>query len=151
MTILVIPTLDPVTGLLPPGTHLATWRELVVAFGGGNFKRKQLVEGLEAVRDRLYEAGVTTMWIDGSFTTNKLRPGDVDVVYVPPSNADIAAHDILDPRRRGYYKSLYRIDLWRFPSPQPAGPLRTVTIKQYFEVTRDGTPKGIVELIREKP
>lgn len=80
-----IPPLDDATGYLPAGDHRGTWDELVERFGG-TYGRRQILQGLRFVLDQLRSRGVTLVWIDGSFTTDKPRPRDVDVIYVPLPN-----------------------------------------------------------------
>jgi len=41
-----IPPFDPVTGLLPPGEHVASWDEVRERFGW-NLLRRRLLDGLQ--------------------------------------------------------------------------------------------------------
>jgi len=47
-----IPPFDPVTGLLPPGEHVASWDEVRERFGW-NLLRRRLLDGLQQAWSRL--------------------------------------------------------------------------------------------------
>jgi hypothetical protein len=140
-----IPEFDHSTGNLPVGDHEASWDEMKVALGF-TFRRRELFIDLLSVLQDLATKGVSKVWIDGSFVTTKQRPGDVDVVYLPPPDADITTWGKLAPQHREALKKAQRIDLLPFPSPQrlPGKPL--ITIRDYFAENRDGTVKGLVTL-----
>lgn len=139
-------------GLLPPGEWEASWDEIEKRFGT-NFRRREIIAGLRHVADQLRAHGVKRLWLDGSFTSDKLRPNDVDVVYeIEPGADETDWHDV-GPSRRQHMKKYHRVDLWRYPSWQPpkghVGPSEAanlITIKEYFESTEDGTPRGLVLL-----
>lgn len=139
--------IDRTTGCLAPGTHPATLQEVERVFGDG-VRRRQIIAGLRFVVTKLVGFGVETIWLDGSFVTTKLRPNDVDVVYVPPVGADTSQWGILAFARRTELKKLHMVDLWPHPSPQPtAGGFSTVPLIDWFRGNRDGTEKGVVELV----
>jgi len=73
-------------GLLPPGTHWSTWQEFSSRFGT-NDHRKLLLTGLKEALMALKAAGCTTLYIDGSFITNKETPEDFDACW-DPQNVD---------------------------------------------------------------
>src|SRR3954452_15377682 len=78
-----IPALDA-DGLLPPGRHTASVAEVKAAFVdpfGGSASRMAIFTGWRMHRESLQNV-VPGMyqWIDGSFVTSKLDPGDIDVV-----------------------------------------------------------------------
>jgi hypothetical protein len=60
-------------GSLPPGIHLATWKEFQVRFGY-NQKRIGLLEGLKMLLNELGKARCSAVYVDGSFVTNKEIP-----------------------------------------------------------------------------
>lgn len=68
------------TGLLPVGNHKMKWREVRKLFGTTSHRR-YLLERLHAVYIVLKKAGVTKIWLDGSFVTSKVRPNDYDLSY----------------------------------------------------------------------
>ncbi|MFF7521167.1 DUF6932 family protein [Streptomyces pseudovenezuelae] len=132
-------------GYLPPGEHEATWKEVEATFGW-NFKRKNLLVGLHYTVKSLMELGVREIYVDGSFTTSKVRPGDIEVVYMPPTTSAAQPWGIFDFSQHHTLKRRYGIDLWPHPSPQEVAPGKFVSIKEFFSFDRDGAPKGIVRL-----
>ncbi|MFE6091180.1 DUF6932 family protein [Streptomyces massasporeus] len=131
-------------GYLPPGEHEATWKEVERAFGW-NFKRKNLLTGLHYTVKSLMGFGVTEIYLDGSFVTSKVRPGDIEVVYMPPASPSTTSWGIFDFAQHNVLKRQYGIDLWPYPSPQPTASGK-ISIKEFFSFDRDGEPKGIVRL-----
>jgi hypothetical protein len=143
-----IPEIDDATGYLPGGTYDATLDEVRDRFAY-NYRRREIFSGLEHVLGLLRARGVTVLWLGGSFVTAKMRPGDVDVVYVPPAGADPEEWDDLSFARHDHIKQHHRVDLWPYPSPQlkKGNPFQQVTIKEYFESDEDGFPKGMIHLV----
>ena len=74
-----IPGFQP-DGLLPPGVHLATWTEIAVRFGNSPYRQGILSGLLDAAR-LLAKARCTRLYIDGSFVTDKVFPGDFDACW----------------------------------------------------------------------
>jgi hypothetical protein len=144
-----IPEFDDQTGYLPPGDHGASLDEMEQRFCG-TYRRRQIFTGLKRVVEQLEANGVETIWIGGSFVTDKERPGDVDVVYVPPSGSDPAGWGLLSPSRRKDLKEIWRVDLWKSDSPQrvPGKPLQRPTIKEFFGTDKDGVAKGLIQLTK---
>lgn len=136
---------DPDTGCLPPGEHPASLADIEQAFCG-TYRRREIFKGLVFVVSRLRDRGVTRIWIDGSFVTNKERPGDVDVVF-DPDGADTTGWGLLTFARRHDLKRIHRVDLWPHPSPQG---ITGVPIAEWFQTDREGEPKGIVVLTMEE-
>ena len=70
-------------GHLPPGIHRCTVDDLVERFGTGSEERvvetKELLRFIDAAR----AAGVSRLLVNGSYTTGKLIPNDVDGVFLP--------------------------------------------------------------------
>lgn len=81
-------------GLLPAGDHTLTLAELRSSFlvtgeglGIANWnsgRRAQLVDGLEVLAQQLWQVGMGSIFIDGSFVEDKLSPGDIDGYYECP-------------------------------------------------------------------
>lgn len=139
---------DPNTGYLPAGEHDATLDEVEAAFAT-NYKRREIFKGLTFVVERLLSYGVTQIWIDGSFTTAKPRPHDVDVVYEAPPGADTSTWGLLSYERQDQLLDLQKVDLWPHPSPQTAkrGLPKAVPLIEWFSTDNEGRPKGIVRLL----
>ncbi len=87
----MIPKLSRISGLLPRGIHPASWIEVAQYFGDSP-KRKLLLEGLLRACIALRAAGVTNLYLDGSFVSSKRVPGDWDACFshkgVDPSKLD---------------------------------------------------------------
>jgi hypothetical protein len=117
----------------------------------GTYRRRQIFTGLKHVVEQLEANGVETIWIGGSFVTDKERPGDVDVVYVPPPGSDPSGWGLLSPSRRKDLKAVWRVDLWKSDSSQrvPGKPLQRQTIKEFFGTDKDGVAKGFIQLSKE--
>ncbi len=78
----MIPAFDA-NGNLPTGIHRCTVDEIVVRFGDGSPERQvETSELVEFVR-RAKQAGVRRLLVDGSYTTAKAAPNDVDLVVLP--------------------------------------------------------------------
>jgi hypothetical protein len=136
----VIP--DLVDGSLPPGEHVATWREIVAAFGT-NPRRQALLAGLRELALTLAAAGCQTIWIDGSFVTDKERPGDYDACW-DWVGVDLALVDPLlvnYPMTRASAKGKYGGDIFIAGIRERGSGL---TFVEFFQRNRDGQPKGIV-------
>lgn len=74
------------SGLLPAGTHLATFNELrashlITGMGHQGWDtrwRSHLVDNAEILVGQLWSIGITEIFIDGSFVEAKPRPNDID-------------------------------------------------------------------------
>jgi hypothetical protein len=134
-------------GVLPPGQHPYTWSELVEQFGIGG-RRVKLLTGLLAGLSVLREAGCRTVYIDGSFVTEKLRPNDVDVAY-EASDDTLLKIQALEPvildfgSQRFAQKRKYGTEFFLADTPCDS---QGHTFLEFFQQDRDGQPKGIVIL-----
>jgi len=110
-------------------------------------KRRQLLfAGLEKAVDNLNDAGVLQIYIDGSFTTNKDEPGDIDGCWVPNREVNTKILDpvfiALSPPREAM-KIKYGVDfLIAGITLNDAGCI----VEDFFQVDRDGNAKGILLL-----
>ncbi|GAJ83640.1 hypothetical protein NBRGN_065_00360 [Nocardia brasiliensis NBRC 14402] len=98
--------------VLPPGRWTCTRDEFRQQFVNNlpdSTRRKQLTEDLDEYRRQQQACGLVVMsyWIDGSFATAKLNPGDIDITAIVDGSASQftpAARDWLNPGPR--WKSL---------------------------------------------
>lgn len=138
----VIPALDPDSGNLPPGEHIASWQELCERFGRTPW-RSRLLEGLLEALRLLKAAGCRRAFIDGSFVTRKEAPGDFDACW----DADGVDFDRVDERLltfdrgRATQKAAFLGEL--FIADGRADPQGTLFV-DFFQTDRDGRRKGIV-------
>jgi len=72
-----IPALQA-NGELPPGEHQASLNEVEAVYGSSTDRRKLLMQGLREAASNFELSGVKTLWIDGSFITDKEEPNDID-------------------------------------------------------------------------
>ena len=126
-------------GQLPPGIHLAGWSEFESAFGY-NKTRRDLIKGMRMALLNLKRAGCLTAYIDGSFVTQKIEPGDydgcwdmanVDRLLVDPVLLDISGTRYFQKRK--YMGEMFPITLGGDDS-----------MLGYFQLDRNGGAKGIV-------
>lgn len=144
----MIPSLDPVTGNLPPGIHSATWSEIANRFGGTPHRRN-LLEGLRAVLLALKTAGCARVYVDGSFVTAKGQPGDFDgcweVEGVDVVTLKRVAPLLLDFRdRRKAQKATYGGEM--FIADTPADPFGTRFVDFFQRDKETGEAKGIIAI-----
>ena len=72
-----IPALQE-NGELPLGEHPATVDDIEAVFGSSTGRRRLLMRGLRAAIANFELSGVRTLWLNGSFTTDKNEPNDID-------------------------------------------------------------------------
>lgn len=132
-------------GNLPPGIHWATWSELRDRFGT-TWWRLRLLAGLRVALENLRSAGCLTAYVDGSFVSSKLEPGDFDACW------EVAGVDLerLDPilltfdDRRAAQKAKYGGEL--FPVSAGADG-ESHAFLDFFQTDKDtGDRKGIIAL-----
>lgn len=131
--------------VLPPGIHEAAMDEIERRFAT-NEKRKVLFEGFKRGVDSLMRAGCKTIFLDGSFVTDKPKPGDFDVCWDPTGvdeqELDPVLLDFRDNRRAQKLK--YGGDF--FPSSTRAKDIPTILSS--FQMDKNTmAPKGIIRLI----
>jgi hypothetical protein len=143
----VIPDFDE-NGNLPRGVHWAEWEEFVDRFGTTP-RRLRMIDGLKMAMEQLKSAGCPTIFIDGSFVTNKQNPGDFDVCW-EDNGVDINRLKSIAPTlynftlRRAEQKSKYKGEI--FPSNYPANDTGTAYIDFFQFDTRTNTLKGIIAI-----
>jgi hypothetical protein len=131
-------------GLLPRGIYEVSWSEVLEQLGRSD-QRKRLLVGLLTGLQALKQAGCEVAYIDGSFVTAKLEPGDVDVCY----KSDTINFSLLDPvlkdfsNRRAAQKQKYGGEF--FEAEAEAVPDGTLYL-DFFQMTKDGKRKGIILL-----
>jgi hypothetical protein len=67
-------------GVLPEGTYECTIEELKERFVT-NFKRKLIFEGFLKLIDKLKGIHCKTIYVDGSYVTDKALPSDMDISF----------------------------------------------------------------------
>lgn len=129
-------------GELPPGEHLASLDEVEQSFGLSTPWRVGLMRGLRAATANLAAAGVRQIWINGSFVTDKPEPNDIDGCweYTPAVNLAKLDPVFLLPSRLPM-KAKFGVEFF------PASVIEAasgVPFPRFFQINRDGEPKGII-------
>ena len=135
-----IPALQ-VNGELPLGEHQASLDELEAVFGSSSDRRKYLMRGLREAVGNFVLSGVRTIWIDGSFVTDKEEPDDIDGCWEFTPLVDV---EKLDPSFLGSRKEMktkYGLDFFIANIIEAGSGL---PFPEFFQVNRDGDPKGII-------
>ncbi len=148
--------------LLPAGLHPRTWAELQTLCVDGfplSQSRTAIFTGLRGIIDALCTEGVVgELWVDGSFLSSKIDPGDVDFVLsiapdvymlgTPTRQALIHRLATTDPAERAAIKQAFGCDPYVFfdaPVPVGAWNARAYWLKQ-FGYDRSNNVKGIAVL-----
>ena len=143
----MIPRLVDIGGpwkVLPPGIHDATLREVEMSFATTPH-RKRLFRGLRLALDALKKSGCSTVYLDGSFVTEKPIPADYDACWddsgVNAASLDRVLLDFTNKRRA--QKKKYMGELF------PAG-IRAAAGRKFidfFQTDRHtGRKKGIIRI-----
>ena len=129
-------------GILNPGIHKMTWEEFSKTFNK-SLRREILLIGLEKIYHILRNIGATHIYIDGSFVTNKLDPGDWDACFDAP---EYVLYEIRELPNRKKIKELYGGDLFYVGSEADEYGTKYL---DFFQQIRGSSvlKKGIVELI----
>jgi predicted nucleotidyltransferase len=134
-------------GILPSGIHWSTIEEVKNKLCFSE-RRTQLVIGLEKAIISLKSAGCKTIYLDGSFSTLKEIPGDIDVCW-ETDNVDlerlIEIEPVLWDFSFGRKAQKERFGCEFFPAEEFAAP-PDKTFIEFFQQDRDGNPKGIIGL-----
>ena len=174
-----------VAGLLPAGDYpmsLAELRQSYLVTGEGvdvlgwdSEWRAQLVDNLELFVQQLRQVEVERIFVNGSFVTNKARPGDIDAYFECEANQypqimiGLLQQEPLLPwdlvrRRIDPVSDLPKPIMWHeyrveiFPHftdhPVPTGVRDEDENNLYFPTLfrRDretGRPKGVIQIVRE--
>jgi len=134
---------------LPPGEHQASLQEIEETYGLTSERRKNLMHLLYMASGNLKTSGVRTIWINGSFVTNKEDPNDIDGCWEYNANVNL---DILDPvflGDRAGMKKKYSLDLFIANCIEADSGL---PFPKFFQKNREGEAKGIlvVTLVEEE-
>jgi hypothetical protein len=134
-------------GLLPPGIHWSTIDEVKSRLCFSQ-RRIELVEGLERALASLKSSGCETVYIDGSFSTNKTNPGDIDVCW-DTKNVDVYNLLKIEPvffdlsRGRAAQKAKFGCE---FFAANSIAKTPNTCFLDFFQEDRNGMPKGIIGL-----
>lgn len=136
-------------GDLPPGVYPTTLDELIQHFGSGSEQRQLVTKRLLHILALARRTGyLDRLVVFGSYVTNKPAPNDVDIILVMEDNfrvesCPLEAKGLFDhaTAQARYGASIF----WVRP-----GLLIGETIEEfvsYWQIKRDGSKRGIVEVI----
>jgi hypothetical protein len=131
---------------LPKGVHDATWDEVTLRFGNST-RRKDLLAGLLNACYALKKAGVTFLFLDGSFVTAKKNPGDWDACYSKIGvNTAVLDPVFLDFKNdRAAQKAKFGGESF-FAETSASGVLGPPFLEFFQREKNTGRPKGLVRL-----
>jgi hypothetical protein len=146
-------------GLLPPGDYDLARQRFEELFVSPSIRRQMIFEGWNSHREGLLHDGLpesSRQLLNGSFTTTKLEPGDIDLaVEVPITFSELVVSTDASPVRRlllgPRMKTEYHCDaypIYFLPKDDPhfervtLGAIRYWT--KWFAQTRSGQSKGRV-------
>jgi len=137
----MIPPFDEL-GYLPPGIYEATLSEIEKRYTSTR-SRKWLFEGLKKLVKTLKSAGCKTLYLNGSYVTDKKDPGDYDAVWEYPG-----VDNTIDPVLRD------GIDLWTIKRKYSGDVFchmpQFFDYFTYFQTDWRGIPKRIIKIDLEK-
>lgn len=131
---------------LPPGVHWLRWSDFCLRFGW-NSHRQRLLAGLKTALEALRAAGCLTVYVNGSFITDKDVPGDFDACW-EMSGVDLTALQgtpLLNfSNGRAEQKATFGGELFPATAHADAAGRRFL---DFFQIDKDtGSKKGIVSL-----
>jgi len=149
--------LDNYNSLLSPGFHdisIGQLEKIFVAPFNESVQRKSLFERFMVFLSIFNNVGITCeIWIDGSFTTDKHDPSDIDVIFF----FDPVEVNGLAQQKKGILSELFgnRTDTkYRYKCDVYFVPNDRVQDRSYwrgwFGFSRDEQPKGIARLIMQQ-
>ena len=148
LILLGIPELNE-HGLLPAGIHVCGFDQVKAIFGSSTPRRVELWEKLIRAVEKIRSIGlITSIYMDGSFTTSKPDPGDIDIVLeLPPPSPQIQAlirtldSSVLNIFDQDFMKQNYDLDVWPWnPSVPPNTPYDLI---YFFQTIRPALAQHI--------
>jgi hypothetical protein len=130
---------------LPPGIHIATMEEFTARFAY-NLKRKELLKKLIQFIDQIKTIGCKAIYIDGSYVTNKLIPGDIDICWENTGiNLQIAFQKMPILYNKNAMKLLYGFDVFPANIMEESSGRLFIDFFQKDKLT--DLPKGIIKIL----
>ena len=140
------------TGDLPTGVHAASLAEVVARFGSGSHQRKRVVQRLERIHQIASQTGhLDRFVVFGSFVTDKHAPNDVDVFMIMDDNFDMGSL-VGEPRLlfvdHGSAQDHFGASVFWMRRMAAIGGEQAAI--EDWQIKRDGTERGIVEITAEQ-
>lgn len=136
-------------GDLPTGIHQATLEEIIERFGRWSPQRLIMAQRLE----RIYSLAVETGHLDrfiifGSFVTNKPDPGDVDIFLLMENTFDVSQFSGETALMFNHMEAQNYEGASIFWMRRLAALVGEQAAIEYWQLKRDGTKRGIIEVIK---
>ena len=135
-------------GDLPAGIHRATLNELIEHFGKGSLQRWLVAERLRRIHSLVVNTGkVHRFIVFGSFVTNKPDPQDIDIFLLMKDTFDVGqtsgeSRVLFDHLSAQNYEGASIF--WMRSAAALGGEDAAV---EHWQLKRDGTKRGIVEVL----
>jgi hypothetical protein len=145
----VIPDFNE-NGDLPVGIHATTLREVLARFGKDAPQRHLVAQRLERIYQLAQQTGrLARLIVFGSFITNKLEPNDVDVVIIMDDEfvADPFSGDTRLLFDHAVSQAHFGASIFWVRQFAALGDPKTFV--EDWQIKRDGTRRGIIEIIPE--
>jgi hypothetical protein len=131
-------------GNLPPGIHRATLEEVIERFSIlKSLKRRSLTNNLRGFFGFIQDFAVG-IYIDGSYTTSKLAPNDIDLIVILPS--DFVFDSPAGQRLGRIIAQRKTLCLHIFTYVQGRQDQEIQKLIDLFTEDRDGNPKGLIHV-----
>jgi hypothetical protein len=124
-------------GYLPPGVHLAQLDELLERFGSETEIRGVQGESIRWLLDLARQAGVDRVIVNGSFTTDKAEPNDVDCVLLMGEHFPIDAETGAELLEGLPFLEIKLVNQEGFE----------LLVETIFASDREMQPKGMIEVV----
>jgi hypothetical protein len=134
-----LPALRP-DGTLPPGEHAATLADVLAAFPATTPERQALNQALTQCVETVRRLNLAQqIAVDGSYTSDKATPGDIDLVVLTPGMYQLAGE-------RQFAAEGIDVNLLDIQFAHDAADFQGWL--GFFSLSRAGTAKGIILLTR---
>jgi hypothetical protein len=131
----MIPAFDD-RGYLPAGVHTASIDEVLKRFGETSELRRDQADSLKWLISLCKSAGVIRLIVNGSFVTDLPEPNDIDCILLLGPGYNEQSEMAAELERGLPFLSLQIVRKDRFDD-----------LMRFFTTDREGTSKGIVEII----
>jgi hypothetical protein len=140
------------TGDLPNGVHEASLDETIARFETGSDRRKLIARRLERIHRIASQTGhLARFVVFGSFVTDKQEPNDVDVFMIMDDNFDLGSL-VGEPRilfvDHGTAQDHFGASVFWMRRMAAIGGEQAAI--EDWQIKRDGTERGIVEITAER-
>lgn len=136
-------------GDLPEGIHRASLEEVLSRLGSDSAKRRSAAASLISVVELARATGaLMRLIIFGSFVTSKAEPRDIDIILIMRDDFDVTACDRETASLFNHTEAENRFNasvFWIRPALLVNDSLADFIA--HWQLKRDGTKRGIVELI----